>query len=120
MKKMILSMLFAALAPAFCDVPAECTPAPRGAWWPNYFKAMMQREPRDTDLVFLGDSITMMWRSQSGFEGGTPAGLYPAEHRRRHHRHRPQTPQKPSRHENPAARRLPLPPEAGGPDTAKG
>lgn len=71
MKKMILSMLFAALTPAFCDVPAECTPAPRGAWWPNYFKAMMQREPRDTDLVFLGDSITMMWRSQSGFEGGT-------------------------------------------------
>lgn len=71
MKKMILSMLFAALTPAFCDVPAECTPAPRDAWWPNYFKAMMQREPRDTDLVFLGDSITMMWRSQSGFEGGT-------------------------------------------------
>lgn len=34
---------------------------------------MLAREPRQgVQVVFLGDSITMMWRSQSGYEGGTP------------------------------------------------
>ncbi len=34
---------------------------------------MLKREKRpDAQVVFLGDSITMMWRSQSGYEGGTP------------------------------------------------
>jgi beta-glucosidase len=50
-----------------------CIPAPRGTWWPAYHAAMLQREPRQTaKVIFLGDSITMMWRSQSGYEGGTP------------------------------------------------
>lgn len=49
----------------------ECIPQPRDDWWPGYYKNMLKREPRNTDLVFLGDSITMMWRSQSGYEGGT-------------------------------------------------
>lgn len=50
-----------------------CIPAPRGAWWPDYHTAMLARELRQAArVVFLGDSITMMWRSQSGYEGGTP------------------------------------------------
>ncbi len=53
------------------ELPTECKPVPRGDWWPNYFKNMLQRESRNTGLVFLGDSITMMWRTQSGFEGGS-------------------------------------------------
>ncbi|NSW56884.1 MAG: GDSL family lipase [Armatimonadetes bacterium] len=33
---------------------------------------MLAREPRENArVIFLGDSITMMWRSQSGYEGGT-------------------------------------------------
>jgi len=33
---------------------------------------MLKREKRDgIEILFLGDSITMMWRSQSGYEGGT-------------------------------------------------
>lgn len=54
------------------DNPA-CIPAPRGEWWPAYHANMLVREPRQAArVVFLGDSITMMWRSQSGYEGGTP------------------------------------------------
>ncbi len=53
------------------DLPQECVPKARDQWWPNYFKNMLRNEPRNTDLVFLGDSITMMWRTQSGFEGGS-------------------------------------------------
>ncbi len=50
-----------------------CIPAPRGTWWPDYHTAMLAHEPRQAArVVFLGDSITMMWRSQSGYEGGTP------------------------------------------------
>ena len=50
-----------------------CIPAARDGWWPAYHRGMLAREKRgETDLVFLGDSITMMWRSQSGYEGGTP------------------------------------------------
>ena len=51
-----------------------CIPAPRGEWWPTYHANMLAREPiEDARVIFLGDSITMMWRSQSGFEGGTEA-----------------------------------------------
>jgi beta-glucosidase len=50
-----------------------CLPAPRGDWWPAYHTGMLKREPRESaKVVFLGDSITMMWRTQSGYEGGTP------------------------------------------------
>lgn len=50
-----------------------CVAVPRDGWWPGYHKAMLKREKRpDAKVVFLGDSITMMWRSQSGYEGGTP------------------------------------------------
>ena len=49
-----------------------CIPAKRGTWWPAYHKAMLKREKREgIEILFLGDSITMMWRSQSGYEGGT-------------------------------------------------
>jgi len=55
------------------DNPA-CIPTPRGDWWPAYHTNMLAREPReDARVIFLGDSITMMWRTQSGFEGGTEA-----------------------------------------------
>ena len=67
-------------------LPQTCIAAPRGSWWPNYHKNMLKREPKNMKLMFLGDSITMMWRSQSGLEGGTavwnkfykdiPAGNY--------------------------------------------
>ena len=66
--------------------PKTCIPVPRGTWWPNYHKNMLKREPKNMKVMFLGDSITMMWRSQSGYEGGTkiwnqyykdlPAGNY--------------------------------------------
>jgi len=49
-----------------------CIPVERTDWWPAYRKQMRAREPRqEAQVVFLGDSITMMWRSQQGFEGGT-------------------------------------------------
>lgn len=52
---------------------ATCTPLKRVDWAEGYHKSMLLREKKpDLELVFLGDSITMMWRSQSGFEGGTP------------------------------------------------
>ena len=67
-------------------LPKTCIAAPRGSWWPNYHKNMLKREPQNMKVMFLGDSITMMWRSQSGLEGGTlvwekhykniPAGNY--------------------------------------------
>ncbi len=54
------------------DNPA-CTPTRRTDWADAYHTAMLKREPRQgVKIVFLGDSITMMWRSQSGYEGGTP------------------------------------------------
>lgn len=50
-----------------------CIPLKRVDWADGYHTAMLAREKKpDLDIVFLGDSITMMWRSQSGFEGGTP------------------------------------------------
>lgn len=50
-----------------------CTPLKRTDWAEAYHVGMLAREKKpDLQLVFLGDSITMMWRSQSGFEGGTP------------------------------------------------
>lgn len=50
-----------------------CIPLKRTDWADQYHVAMLAREKKpDLDLVFLGDSITMMWRSQSGYEGGTP------------------------------------------------
>lgn len=68
------------------ELPDTCIAVPRGSWWPNYHKNMLKREPKDMKVMFLGDSITMMWRSQSGYEGGTavwdefykdiPAGNY--------------------------------------------
>jgi lysophospholipase L1-like esterase len=48
-----------------------CIPLERGKWWPNHFKNMMKREPRETKLVFLGDSITMMWAKHGKYENGT-------------------------------------------------
>lgn len=52
---------------------ATCTPLKRVDWADGYHQAMLVREKKpDLQLVFLGDSITMMWRSQSGYEGGTP------------------------------------------------
>ena len=54
------------------DVPT-CIPTKRTDWADGYHKGMLLREKRaDLQVVFLGDSITMMWRSQSGYEGGTP------------------------------------------------
>ncbi len=50
-----------------------CIPTKRTDWALAYHEGMLQREKRgDLEVVFLGDSITMMWRSQSGYEGGTP------------------------------------------------
>ncbi len=50
-----------------------CIPTERTDWARSYHEAMLQREPRENlQVVFLGDSITMMWRNQSGYEGGTP------------------------------------------------
>ena len=50
-----------------------CIPTARTDWAVSYHEAMLKREPREgVKLVFLGDSITMMWRTQSGYEGGTP------------------------------------------------
>jgi len=67
-------------------LPKTCIATPRASWWPNYHKNMLKREPKNMKVMFLGDSITMMWRSQSGLEGGTavwnkfykdiPAGNY--------------------------------------------
>lgn len=52
---------------------ATCIPLKRTDWADSYHTAMLAREKKtDLQLVFLGDSITMMWRSQSGYEGGTP------------------------------------------------
>jgi beta-glucosidase len=50
-----------------------CIPLQRVDWAQSYHTAMLKREPYQTaKVIFLGDSITMMWRSQSGYEGGTP------------------------------------------------
>jgi lysophospholipase L1-like esterase len=50
-----------------------CIPAPRTDWAAAYRVNMLKREPvAQARVLFLGDSITMMWRSQSGYEGGTP------------------------------------------------
>ena len=67
-------------------LPDTCIAVQRGNWWPNYHKNMLKREPKNMKVMFLGDSITMMWHSQSGYEGGTavwdkfykdiPAGNY--------------------------------------------
>lgn len=51
---------------------ATCIPLKRTDWAEQYHVNMLAREKKpDLQLVFLGDSITMMWRSQSGYEGGT-------------------------------------------------
>lgn len=51
-----------------CSIPLK-----RTDWAEQYHTAMLAREIKPPlNLVFLGDSITMMWRSQSGYEGGTP------------------------------------------------
>lgn len=50
-----------------------CNPTKRTDWADGYHVAMLKREPtREARVLFLGDSITMMWRTQSGYEGGTP------------------------------------------------
>jgi lysophospholipase L1-like esterase len=50
-----------------------CIPTERTDWAREYHRAMLAREPRqNVQVVFLGDSIIMMWRTQSGYEGGTP------------------------------------------------
>jgi lysophospholipase L1-like esterase len=50
-----------------------CIPSKRTDWADAYHVAMLQREPcKQAQVIFLGDSITMMWRTQSGYEGGTP------------------------------------------------
>jgi len=54
------------------DIPT-CVPTKRTDWADAYHVNMLKREKRpELEVVFLGDSITMMWRSQSGYEGGTP------------------------------------------------
>jgi beta-glucosidase len=52
-------------------LPKTCIAVPRGTWWPNHHKNMLKCEPKNMKVMFLGDSLTMMWRSQSGYEGGT-------------------------------------------------
>lgn len=50
-----------------------CIPLKRTDWAEQYHTNMLATEKKpDRQIVFLGDSITMMWRSQSGYEGGTP------------------------------------------------
>jgi lysophospholipase L1-like esterase len=68
---MISMNLFAASKIVKNKLPKTCIAAPRGSWWPNNHKNMLKREPKNMKIMFLGDSITMMWRSQSGYEGGT-------------------------------------------------
>jgi lysophospholipase L1-like esterase len=70
MKKLLI-LIIAISSIAAIALPKTCTPAPRGSWWPNYHKNMLKRESKNGKVLFLGDSITMMWRSQSGYEGGT-------------------------------------------------
>src|ERR1039457_5235841 len=58
-------------------IPQTTTPAAiptaRTDWAVDYHTNMLKTEKNpDLKLVFLGDSITMMWRTQSGFGGGTP------------------------------------------------
>ena len=44
-----------------------CIPLKRTDWAEQYHVNMLARDKKpDLQLVFLGDSITMMWRSQSG------------------------------------------------------
>lgn len=50
-----------------CAIPTK-----RTDWAYDYHLGMLQQKLFDLPLIFLGDSLTMMWRSQSGFEGGTP------------------------------------------------
>ncbi|MEI6502479.1 MAG: GDSL-type esterase/lipase family protein [Armatimonadota bacterium] len=51
-----------------CSIPLK-----RTDWAESYHTNMLTTEKKpDRQIVFLGDSITMMWRSQSGYEGGTP------------------------------------------------
>ena len=50
-----------------CAIPTK-----RTDWAYDYHLGMLQQKLNDLPLIFLGDSITMMWRSQSGYEGGTP------------------------------------------------
>lgn len=47
-------------------------PLKRTDWAYEYHNGMLQQKLSNPSLIFLGDSITMMWRTQSGFEGGTP------------------------------------------------
>ncbi len=70
MKKILIPAIVA-VSLAVAAQPKTCTPVPRGSWWPNYHKNMLKRENQKCKVLFLGDSITMMWRSQSGYEGGT-------------------------------------------------
>lgn len=54
------------------SINPTCIPLKRTDWADQYHVGMLAREKKpDLQLVFLGDSITMMWRSQSGYEGGT-------------------------------------------------
>jgi len=54
------------------DLPT-CIPAERTDWASDYRTMMLAREHAgEARVIFLGDSITMMWRTQSGYEGGTP------------------------------------------------
>lgn len=68
-------LLLACTASAFAQAPPLRTTVPfkRTDWADDYHKAMLLRERKpNLNLIFLGDSITMMWRSQSGYEGDTP------------------------------------------------
>ena len=52
---------------------ATCIPTERTDWASQYHTQMLVREKAAAaKVIFLGDSITMMWRTQSGYEGGTP------------------------------------------------
>ncbi len=39
-------------------------------WWPDYHKAMLEREPKNMKVMFLGDSITMYWQKTLKIENG--------------------------------------------------
>lgn len=65
-----------------------CIPlqAPPLKWAPSYHDFMLKNEPKNMQVMFLGDSITMYWQNRGGVENGSkiwekyykavPAGNY--------------------------------------------
>jgi lysophospholipase L1-like esterase len=50
-----------------------CIPvqAPPGKWGADYHNIMLSREPKNMQIMFLGDSITMYWQNLPGVENGS-------------------------------------------------